>query len=83
MSPMFTVNHEYVGYIIVLIDVTKEIEMDKISLVNKDMTMKDALNKILKTKAKVLMVGDRQKHLIGLVSLDDLTYMWTKTDKEL
>ena len=61
----------------------KEIEMDKISLVNKDMTMKDALNKILKTKAKVLMVGDRQKHLIGLVSLDDLTYMWTKTDKEL
>lgn len=61
----------------------KEIDMDKVSLVNKDITMKDALNKILKTKAKVLMVGDKQKHLIGLVSLDDLTYMWTKTDKEL
>ena len=30
MSPMFTVNHEYVGYIIVLIDVTKEIEMDNL-----------------------------------------------------
>ena len=30
MSPMFTVNKEYVGYIIVLIDVTKEIEMDKL-----------------------------------------------------
>lgn len=30
ISPMFTVNKEYVGYIIVLIDVTKEIEMDKL-----------------------------------------------------
>lgn len=30
MSPMFTVNREYVGYIIVLIDVTKEIEMDNL-----------------------------------------------------
>ncbi len=30
MSPMFTVNHEYVGYIIVLIDITKEIEMDNL-----------------------------------------------------
>ena len=61
----------------------KEIEMDKISLVSKDITMKDALVKILKTKNKVLMVGDRSKHLIGLVSLDDLTYMWTKSDKQL
>lgn len=30
MSPMFTVNKEYVGYIIVLIDVTKEKEMDNL-----------------------------------------------------
>ncbi len=28
ISPMFTQNHEYVGYIIVLIDVTRETEMD-------------------------------------------------------
>jgi two-component system sensor histidine kinase NblS len=28
ISPMFTKNHDYVGYIIVLIDVTREIEMD-------------------------------------------------------
>lgn len=61
----------------------KEIELDKISLVSKDITMKNALEKILKTKTKVLMVGDKAKHLIGLVSLDDLTYMWTKTDNEL
>ena len=61
----------------------KEIDMDKVSLVSKDITMKDALVKTLKTKNKVLMVGDRNKHLIGLVSLDDLTYMWTKSDKQL
>src|SRR5574344_515796 len=30
MSPMFSRNKEYVGYIIVLIDITKETEMDKI-----------------------------------------------------
>lgn len=30
MSPMFSRNNDYVGYIIVLIDVTKETEMDKI-----------------------------------------------------
>lgn len=29
ISPMFTRNHDYVGYIIVLIDVTREIEMDQ------------------------------------------------------
>lgn len=29
ISPMFTRNHDYVGYIIVLIDVTRETEMDK------------------------------------------------------
>lgn len=29
ISPMFTQNHDYVGYIIVLIDVTRETEMDQ------------------------------------------------------
>lgn len=29
ISPMFTKNHDYVGYIIVLIDITREIEMDQ------------------------------------------------------
>ena len=61
----------------------KEIEIDKINLVSKDLTMKQALEKILKTKNRVLMVADKNKYLLGLVSLDDLTYMWTKNDKEL
>ena len=61
----------------------KEINMDKAVIVDKNTTMNDALARILKTKNKALFVADKQKHLEGLISLDDLTYMWIKTDKEL
>lgn len=60
-----------------------EIEMDKATVVSKNMTMKDALDKALKLKNRGLIVGDKTKHLEGVVSLDDLTYMWTKSDEEL
>ena len=61
----------------------KEIGLDKMTLVSKDITMKKALEMILKTKNKVLMVADKQKRLEGVIALDDLTYMWTKQDAEL
>ena len=61
----------------------KEIEMDKASLANKEMTMKEALDKVLKLKNRGLIVVDKKKHLEGIVTLDDLTYMWTKTDAQL
>ena len=61
----------------------KEIDMDKANIVDKDMTMKDALDLILKTKNRSLVVCDKQKHLLGLVSLDDLTNMWTLSDEQL
>ncbi|MBQ0036735.1 MAG: putative manganese-dependent inorganic diphosphatase [Firmicutes bacterium] len=60
-----------------------EIDMDKPSLVSKDLTMKEALDLCLKQKSKNLIVADKSKHLEGIISLDDLTYMWTKTDKQL
>lgn len=60
-----------------------EIEMDKASIVERNVTMKEALEKVLKIKNKVLFVADKKKHLEGLLSLDDLTYMWTKTDAQL
>lgn len=60
-----------------------EIDMDKPSLVSKDLTMKEALDLCLKQKSKNLIVADKNKHLEGIISLDDLTYMWTKTDKQL
>lgn len=61
----------------------KEIEIDKASVVNKDLTMKEALDKVLSLKNRGLIIGDKSRHLEGIVSLDDLTYMWTKKDEEL
>ncbi len=61
----------------------KEITMDKPNIVSKDLTMKEALDLCLKKKNRSLIVADKKKRLEGIVSLDDLTYMWTKTDKQL
>lgn len=61
----------------------KEIDIDKANIVSKDMTMKDALDFALKTKNRSLIVADNKKHLEGIVSLDDLTYMWTLSDEDL
>ncbi len=63
--------------------ILKEIEMDKASLAYKEMTMKEALDKVIKLKNRGLTVVNKKKHLEGIVTLDDLTYMWTKTDEEL
>lgn len=61
----------------------KEIDIDKANIVFKDMLMKDALDLILKTRNRSLVVCDKAKHLLGLVSLGDLTNMWTLSDEEL
>ncbi|MBR5341885.1 MAG: putative manganese-dependent inorganic diphosphatase [Erysipelotrichaceae bacterium] len=61
----------------------KEIDMDKAATVESDMTMKEALDKVIKLKNRGLIVVDKKKHLEGIVTLDDLTYMWTKSDDEL
>ena len=51
-----------------------EIEMDKASLADKDMTMKQALDKVIKLKNRGLIVVDKKRKLQGIVTLDDLTY---------
>lgn len=61
----------------------KDIEKDKPETCEKSLTMKKALDKVVKLKSKGLVVTDKQKHLEGIVTLGDLTSMWTKTDKEL
>ena len=63
--------------------ILKEIDMDKPSTAYKEMTMKEALDKVLKLKNRGLTIVNKKKHLEGIVTLDDLTYMWTKTDDEL
>lgn len=61
----------------------KEIDMDKPISAFKDLTMKQALDKVLKLRNRGLVVTDKNKKLEGMVTLDDLTYMWTKSDDEL
>lgn len=61
----------------------REIDMDKAALADRDMTMKEALDKVTRLKNRGLIVVDKKKRLEGIVTLDDLTYMWTKTDDEL
>ena len=63
--------------------ILKEIDMDKAALADRNMTMKEALDKVIKLKNRGLIVVDRKKKLEGIVTLDDLTYMWTKSDKQL
>ncbi|MBQ1566543.1 MAG: putative manganese-dependent inorganic diphosphatase, partial [Erysipelotrichaceae bacterium] len=63
--------------------ILKEIDMDKAALADRNMTMKEALDKVIKLKNRGLIVVDKKKKLEGIVTLDDLTYMWTKTDKQL
>lgn len=60
----------------------KEIDIDKANLISKETTMKEALDFVLKTKNRTLIVVDKKNHLEGVVSLDDLTYMWTLSDKK-
>ena len=61
----------------------REIDIDKAAVASKDMTMKEALDKVVKLSNRGLIVVDNKKHLEGIVTLDDLTYMWTKSDEEL
>ena len=61
----------------------KEIEMDDAVTTKKDITMKRALEKVVKLKNKGLVVVDKDDKLEGIVTLDDLTYIWAKTDKQL
>ncbi len=61
----------------------KEIDMDEASTCLPNLTIKQALDKTVKLKSRALVVTDKKKHLEGIVTLSDLTNMWTKTDKEL
>ena len=61
----------------------KEIELDEAILVKSDMTMKEALDEILKRKNKGVFVVDDDSKLLGIVSISDLTSLWTNKKEEL
>ena len=55
----------------------KDIDYDDAIIVSQDITMKEALDKSLSIKNKGVIVTDENKHLIGVVSMSDLTSLWT------
>ncbi|MCI5773975.1 MAG: putative manganese-dependent inorganic diphosphatase [Erysipelotrichaceae bacterium] len=61
----------------------KDIDYDQAILVSADITMKEALDKSLSMKNKGVIVVDDDKHLLGVVSMSDLTSLWTFDEKVL
>lgn len=61
----------------------KDIEHDSAIIVKKDVTMKEALDKSLSMKNKGVIVVDDDYHLLGVVSMSDLTSLWTFDEKAL
>ncbi|MGB4614237.1 MAG: putative manganese-dependent inorganic diphosphatase [Erysipelotrichaceae bacterium] len=61
----------------------KEIEKDEAVLISVDYTMKQALDEVLKRKNKGVFVVDDNKRLLGIVSISDLTSLWTDKPEDL
>ena len=61
----------------------KDINIDEAILVSKDITMKEALDVVLKRKNKGVFVVDDQKHLIGIVTISNLTSVLTVDENRL
>lgn len=61
----------------------RDISIDDAYLVNKDFTMKEALDCIVKRKNKGVFVVDEYNRLEGIVSISDLTSLWTMDEINL
>ena len=60
-----------------------DIEKDEAVLVSPGTTIKDALDLVITHKNKGVFITDEDKHLLGLVSVSDLTQFWKKDEKEM
>ncbi len=60
-----------------------EIDMDDALIVTKDTTMKEALEAILIRKNKGIFVVDERNCLEGIVSISDLTNLWTSDENQM
>jgi len=60
-----------------------EIDYDDAILVSKDITINEALSKILKSETRTLFVSDKTKQLEGVLSLSNLNSIWNASEKEL
>lgn len=64
--------------------ILKELKLDTPYLVSRDLTIKEALDLLLRDKEhKSIYVADSERHLEGVVAIDDLTALWTFDDEKL
>ena len=61
----------------------REIEIDEAAYANRSMTMKEALDVSLQRKNKGVFVVDEEGKLEGVVSISDLTSLWTVNEEDL
>ncbi len=64
--------------------ILKELKLDTPYLVFKELTIKEALDLLLRDKEhRSIYVADSDRHLEGIVAIDDLTALWTFDDHKL
>lgn len=61
----------------------REIDFDKAVLIKKEMTIKEALDKILDVETKTAYVADSKRKLLGMVTQSLITGLWLESDKKL
>ena len=54
----------------------REIDFDEAVLVGKDITVREALQKINKIKSKTLYVADKERELLGVVTINTIANIW-------
>lgn len=60
----------------------REIDFDKAVLISKDATVKEALDKINKTSTKTVFVADKERNLLGLVTISTVSNTWLADTKQ-
>ena len=60
----------------------REIDFDKAVLISKDTTIKEALDKINKTSTKTVFVTNKERNVLGLVTISTITKIWLADTKQ-
>ena len=63
--------------------ILKEINLDNAYLIDKSLTIKEALDLIVGGINRSIFISDKEKHLEGIVSVDDLTDLWTSSEDKM
>lgn len=61
--------------------ILKEIDLDSAYLVNKEITIKEALDLVVGGNNRSVFVADKENRLEGIVAVDDLTSLWTSSEE--